>query len=698
MYSCDPVAVFQIVQASETSKETADAISKVMASIKPRVAGRQGHGLVDVGPSRPRQSSAASSSRAVRASTAVDAADAALASDSSVSALASSVPLRPAKAPRLAPRLGGRLARVGAEAASASLDSDDSPVANARSPGLSQLPPAALLRSQPVTCSLQRILSGQRGPGHDAYAAATSHVSASELPMPKLQDLDVLSVSSPHVTAGSLQSTAIASSTASSEASPVLHDADDTANCAEPDRLLVSSPGSSNSASRLRTELEPLTRDVLRLRCLEEGLDVDSKLSRAGYISAMVAAATNGSLASAIESPDVHSVRRLLARLSKNHLMRCAALILGHDGWHEGQPTSKFYAISSIMASMTAGVTTESMARVAVEMARAGARSDVAQPVKKSTAADSSSADQHCNIIDARTRLLLELRCMTKESLLLRASAHGFTAAATVGLETVVKAVFEAEGSPQSGGVSAAQRIDLTSRDEARRRSAVQMTKPAAASVGKAAAEPKTMHRGPSHRAASSRGAVDLSLGSSGVNRCDVPPVEAKVANDDDCRGRDDDASVPLQSATPLDTADLLCRALVWTYDCAAPESSARRAATVTYQGAFVRNVTSGLNDYHGIGVYACAATPHVERPTLTGPASTAHAPNVVKMPFMLAGFVPLVCFMTSRAVSRHEEALSACIEPALGCSAGLVYPLSRLFLLSPTVEYGHDWVKTFCG
>ena len=45
----------------------------------------------------------------------------------------------------------------------------------------------------------------------------------------------------------------------------------------------------------------------------------------------------------------------------------------------------------------------------------------------------------------------------------------------------------------------------------------------------------------------------------------------------------------------------------------------------------------------------------------------------------MLAGFVPLVCFMTSRAVSRHEEALSACFELF---RAGPVYhfPPSVLF------------------
>ena len=588
----------------------------MIASVQPRVAGRPTRGLVDVGPTYPRQSPVASSARAARALTVTNAA---LVSDSSFLAQASTAPRRPAKVPRL----GGRFARVDAEATSASLDSEGGHITNARSLGLSELQPAVLQRSQPVTCSLQRIQSGLRGSGPDTYATTSSAGSASESPMPKLQNLDLASVSSPHTAIGSLQSAAVAASTVSSEASPVLHDSDDTSHeqhvagsssyepvgaCAEPERLLASAPGSSNSVSRLRTELESLTRDSLRLRCLEEGLDVDSKLSRAGYISALVGAATDGRMASATETPNVLSVRRLLARLAKNDLLRCAVLILGHDGWHEGLPTSKFHAIDSIMTSIAAGVTSESMARVAVEMARAGAHSSDSQPVTKSTTANGSAALQHCSIIDARTRLLLELRCMSKEALLSRASAHGFSAQTTVSLETVVQAVLKAEGSLRSDVVSEVNRINLTSLDEARRRRVPHDAKPASASVGKAATAPKPRRPGPTQRAALSHGTVDLPADNNGASCSAVPSVESRLANECDYRERDEDASAPLESATPLDTASLLCRALVWTYDCAAPESStARRAATVTYQGAFVRNVTSGLNDYHGIGMYLCA-------------------------------------------------------------------------------------------
>jgi hypothetical protein len=86
----------------------------------------------------------------------------------------------------------------------------------------------------------------------------------------------------------------------------------------------------------------------------------------------------------------------------------------------------------------------------------------------------------------------------------------------------------------------------------------------------------------------------------------------------------------------------------VWTYDCAAPESSARRAATVTYQGAFVRNVTSGLNDYHGI----------------------ADAPNVKKVPVIFGGLFPMVVFYAAADIACGAECL---------------------------VEYGVDWYRTFC-
>lgn len=77
----------------------------------------------------------------------------------------------------------------------------------------------------------------------------------------------------------------------------------------------------------------------------------------------------------------------------------------------------------------------------------------------------------------------------------------------------------------------------------------------------------------------------------------------------------------------------------------------------------------SATNDYHGISDSA----------------------NIVKVPLLLAGksascfvrfrprlsphisaigFIPLVMFVTSKAVLKHEEAV---------------------------MEYGHEWVKTFC-
>ena len=91
-----------------------------------------------------------------------------------------------------------------------------------------------------------------------------------------------------------------------------------------------------------------------------------------------------------------------------------------------------------------------------------------------------------------------------------------------------------------------------------------------------------------------------------------------------------------------------MCRSLVWSYDFGCPALSNLGKGSFTFQGAFVRSVLSGINDYHRIG----------------------DAPNVAKVPLVLGGLLPLVMFVTNRPVARHEEAL---------------------------LEYGKDWYDTFC-
>lgn len=154
-------------------------------------------------------------------------------------------------------------------------------------------------------------------------------------------------------------------------------------------------------------------------------------------------------------------------------------------------------------------------------------------------------------------------------------------------------------------------------------------------------------------------------------------PAELAEAEDASQPGGAASAPPPPPPAPPHEAAALsalLCQALVWSYDCAAAEvglvgggrggglpntpaarplalpqsSSARLLSAGTYQGAFVRNVLSATNDFHGI----------------------ADAPNIVKVPVMLGGFIPLVMFVTARNTRQHEEAL---------------------------MEYGHEWSKTFC-
>lgn len=82
------------------------------------------------------------------------------------------------------------------------------------------------------------------------------------------------------------------------------------------------------------------------------------------------------------------------------------------------------------------------------------------------------------------------------------------------------------------------------------------------------------------------------------------------------------------------DPRALMCRSLVWSYDFGSPPVPGL-GRSFTFQGTFVRNVLSGINDYHRI----------------------SDAPNVAKVPIILGGLFPVVLFATSRAVEEVRRA-----------------------------------------
>jgi hypothetical protein len=148
-------------------------------------------------------------------------------------------------------------------------------------------------------------------------------------------------------------------------------------------------------------------------------------------------------------------------------------------------------------------------------------------------------------------------------------------------------------------------------------------------------------------------------------------------------------------SSTPSarDPRGLMCRSLVWSYDFGAPPLP-QLGRAFTFQGTFVRNVLSGINDYHRIGDGCVGGMErrgardvarahfHPPRPRADLAFLLSHrrarrpltycprSPNVSKVPLVLGGLLPVVVFVTNRAVEPCEEAL---------------------------LEYGKDWYDTFC-
>lgn len=379
----------------------------------------------------------------------------------------------------------------------------------------------------------------------------------------------------------------------------------------------------------LRSELETLPRNALWQRCLVEGVDIDANTSCTGFVIALI-----GSAIGRTEAPDPRtlSVRRRLAALGAKDLRNCAMAC----GAVAASGTSALTTLA-IVDAVAAAVADGSVSMTALEAALA--RQDDSTQASGQDAAAISRVFALPHEPEAATQQdgIMALRMMNRQDLIALAIARGVTGLSSAPrkvdvIEAILRAAANrvAHGPPleSTGGASmhvphaavpphsvVSLRIRLAgiATRELRVHAACALSESASSLADLSKAELIAKLEAAASSSAAIATSIDTALSMPMPERF-VSEVAALAKRGpkykqrfSEAGGADitdaDGCELASASATPHGASSLLCRALIWTYDMAAHGvGNGRLASECTFQGAFLRNVLSSVNDFHAIG------------------------------------------------------------------------------------------------